>query len=61
MNNIYVCGDLHGNPRNIRLIRNQIENPSKDDFIIVAGDAGFEYENYNMGSAKVEAQKFPGT
>lgn len=61
MSNIYVCGDLHGNPSNVRSIINQIPNPSSDDFIIIAGDAGFEYENYVMGQAKKEAQKFPGT
>lgn len=61
MNNVYVCGDLHGNPHDIRYIISQIENPSKDDFIIVAGDAGFEYQSYNMGQAKKEAAKFPGT
>lgn len=61
MNNVYVCGDIHGNPKNIRTIINQIDAPSKDDFIIIAGDAGFEYENYIMGQAKKEAAKFPGT
>lgn len=61
MNNVYVCGDIHGNPQNIKTITNQIETPSKDDFIIIAGDAGFEYENYIMGQAKKEARKFPGT
>lgn len=61
MNNVYVCGDLHGNPHNIRYIISQIEDPSENDFIIVAGDAGFEYQGYNMGQAKKEAAKFPGT
>lgn len=60
MNNIYVCGDIHGDRRNIKTIINQIQNPTKDDFIIIAGDAGFEYEEYVMGQAKKEAAKFPG-
>lgn len=58
---IYVTGDIHGNAREIRNRISQIENPSKNDFIIIAGDAGFEYENYIMGQAKREARKFPGT
>lgn len=60
MNNIYVCGDIHGDRRNIKTIINQIQNPTKDDFIIIAGDAGFEYEEYVMGQAKKEAARFPG-
>lgn len=58
---IYVTGDIHGNVHNIRNVISQIDNPSKDDFIIIAGDAGFEYESYIMGPAKREACEFPGT
>ena len=58
---IYITGDIHGNAREVRNRISQIENPSKNDFIIIAGDAGFEYENYIMGQAKREARKFPGT
>lgn len=58
---IYITGDIHGNASNVRNIISQIKNPSKEDFIIVAGDAGFEYEQYIMGQAKKAARKFPGT
>lgn len=58
---IYITGDIHGNANNIHNTIFQIENPSKEDFIIVAGDAGFEYEQYVMGQAKKAARKFPGT
>ena len=58
---IYITGDTHGNARDICNAISQIKNPSKDDFIIIAGDAGFEYESYVMGQAKREARKFPGT
>lgn len=58
---IYVTGDTHGNARDICNVIAQIKNPSKDDFVIIAGDAGFEYESYVMGQAKREARKFPGT
>lgn len=58
---IYVTGDIHGNAIEIRDRVSQIHNPSKDDFIIIAGDAGFEYQDYIMGKAKREARKFPGT
>ena len=58
---VYITGDTHGNAQEIRNTIAQIPNPSKDDFIIIAGDAGFEYQQYNMGQAKREARKFPGT
>jgi len=58
---IYVCGDIHGDIDSIRNIMAKIDNPTKDDFIIVCGDAGFEYEDYIMGHAKKVASQFPGT
>lgn len=58
---IYVTGDIHGDPKSIRAVVSQISKPSENDFIIIAGDAGFEYESYVMGKAKREARKFPGT
>lgn len=58
---IYVTGDIHGSAIEIRDRISQIHNPSKNDFIIIAGDAGFEYQDYIMGKAKREARKFPGT
>ena len=57
---IFICADLHGDPRVIQQVIAKIENPTKDDVIIVAGDAGFEYGTYSMGSAKRAARKFPG-
>lgn len=60
MGRIFVVGDIHGKPICIRDTIAQIENPSKDDIIIIAGDAGFEYQEYVMGTAKREAKKFPG-
>ncbi len=62
MNRIFVTGDIHGNAGEIRNIVSQIDNPTKDDIIIVCGDAGFEYQEYIMGEAKRAARKFfPGT
>ena len=61
MGRVFVTGDIHGKPLCIRDIMSQIDNPSEDDFIIIAGDAGFEYQDYIMGAAKKEAKKFPGT
>ena len=58
---IYVTGDIHGDPKSIRAVVSQISKPSENDFIIIAGDAGFEYESYIMSAAKREARKFPGT
>ena len=60
MGRVFVVGDIHGKPIYIRDTISQIDNPSKDDFIIIAGDAGFEYQDYIMGTAKKEAKKFPG-
>jgi 3-oxoacid CoA-transferase subunit A len=56
----FVCADLHGDTKNILHVLNWIENPSEEDTIIVCGDAGFEYEDRIMGSAKRAANSFPG-
>ena len=60
MGRVFVVGDIHGKPICIRDTIAQIDNPSPDDFIIIAGDAGFEYQDYIMGAAKKETRKFPG-
>lgn len=57
---IFICADIHGEATAIRNIINAIDKPTEKDIIIVAGDAGFEYGNYNMGAAKRAARKFPG-
>lgn len=62
MSRIFVTGDIHGNASEIRNVVSQIDNPTKDDIIIVCGDAGFEYQEHIMGEAKRAARKFfPGT
>ena len=61
MGRVFCVGDQHGSTINIRNTIDQIDNPQSDDFIIICGDAGFEYDNCIMGSAKKEAKKFPGT
>lgn len=58
---IFVCADVHGSQVAIQKVINSIKNPQKDDIIIIAGDAGFEYDYSIMGSAKRTAKKFPGT
>ena len=58
---IYIGGDTHGNSNDLRTLFMQIENPTKDDVLIITGDAGFEYGHYVMGAAKKTALKFPGT
>lgn len=57
---IFICADVHGSASAINNVINQIDNPTKDDVIIIAGDAGFEYGNKVMGSAKRAARRFPG-
>lgn len=61
MGRIFITGDIHGKPLCIRDVIAQIDNPSEDDFVIITGDAGFEYQDHIMGAAKKEAKKFPGT
>lgn len=61
MGRIFVTGDKHADCNAIRYAISKVENPQEDDFIIIAGDAGFEYEKHIMGRAKKEAKKFPGT
>ena len=34
---IYVTGDIHGDPKNIRAVVSKISKPSENDFIIIAG------------------------
>jgi 3-oxoacid CoA-transferase subunit A len=58
---IYVVADIHGSASVIKNIIAAIKNPSPEDIIIVAGDAGFEYCSHVMGSAKRAARKFVGT
>lgn len=57
---IFICADMHGDARAIKDAINSIDNPTSEDIIIIAGDAGFEYGDYVMGSAKRAASKFPG-
>ena len=57
---IYICADMHGSAQSINSIISQIKNPSSEDVIIVAGDAGFEYQDCIMGSAKRASKQFPG-
>lgn len=61
MGRVFVTGDKHGKPLCIKDAMAQIDNPSKDDIIIIAGDAGFEYQDRIMGAAKKAASKFLGT
>ena len=61
MNRIFIAGDIHGDINNISNILNQIENPNREDKIIVCGDAGLEYGNIIMDSAKKAMNKFPGS
>lgn len=62
MGRIFITGDVHGSTGEIRNVISQIDNPTKEDIIIICGDAGFEYQEYIMNSAKELAYKlFPGT
>lgn len=61
MGRVFVTGDTHGSAAEIRNRILQIKDANKDDFVIICGDAGFEYQDHVMGSAKKEVEKFPGT
>ncbi len=58
---IFVVADIHGSASVVKNIISMIDNPTSEDVIIVAGDAGFEYGHHIMGSAKRAAHKFVGT
>lgn len=57
---IFICGDIHGSVNSICGVISQIDNPKKDDKIIICGDAGFEYGTYIQDTAKRATTKFPG-
>ena len=57
---IFICADIHGSAYTIEQVIKKIDKPSKNDVIIIAGDAGFEYGDHIMGAAKRAAKKFPG-
>jgi len=57
---IFVVADIHGSAAVVKNIISLIGNPTPDDIIIVAGDAGFEYGKHVMGSAKRAAHRFIG-
>lgn len=59
MGRLFITGDCHGSQYKIRYVIDQIDNPQTDDFIIIAGDAGFEYEECIMKWTKKEATKTP--
>lgn len=58
---VYLCGDLHGSVQAVKNVIAQIQEPTEDDIIVVCGDAGLEYGNQVMGSAKKAMNKFPGS
>lgn len=58
---VFVAGDIHGVTAGVLNIVRQINNPTAEDIVIIAGDAGLEYGNMVMGSVKKEMKKFPGT
>lgn len=58
---IYVTGDIHGDPREVRDRINQIPNVTSHDFLIFAGDVAISYGTYYNAKVKEEMSKFPGT
>lgn len=63
MNNkgrIFVIADLHGSVANIGSCLAEIQHPTEDDVIIVAGDAGLEYGGVSSDRVKEIMSGFPG-
>lgn len=56
---VYISADIHGDKNRIYNIITQLPRLSEKDTIIIAGDAGLEYGNYNMGAAKKAMNKMP--
>lgn len=55
---VYVIADIHGSVSRLSQILYGL-NLNKDDYVIIAGDAGLRYGQYNMGSLKKAMKSFP--
>lgn len=59
---IYVIADIHGSTTCLKtIIENSKVNLTKDDFVIIAGDAGLTYGPFTIGSLKKYMKDFPCT
>lgn len=56
---VYISADIHGDKNRIYDIISQLPHLSKEDTVIIAGDAGLEYDNYDMGATKKAMNKMP--
>ena len=58
---VYVIADIHGSALSLQQDMKYMPELTKDDYIIIAGDAGLEYGPYSMGSLKKYMKKLPCT
>ena len=58
---VYVIADIHGSALSLQQDMKYMPELTKDDYIIIAGDAGLEYGQYSMGSLKKYMMKLPCT
>ena len=58
---VYVIADIHGSALSLQHDMKYMPELTKDDYVIIAGDAGLEYGQYSMGSLKKYMNKFPCT
>lgn len=56
---VYITGDIHGDKCEAIGRAEQISDFNDDNVMIIAGDAGLEYGNYNMGATKKAMNKMP--
>lgn len=56
---VYITADIHGDKCEAIGRAEQISDFDDDNIIIIAGDAGLEYGNYNMGATKKTMNKMP--
>ena len=60
MTKIWITGDMHGCTIDATYAIKQCENATDQDYLIVCGDFGAEYDGRIMGSFKKKLKKFPG-
>lgn len=57
---IFICADLHGSEYSCKGVVRKIKDATKEDILIIAGDAGLEYDYVKNEGAKELLNAFSG-